>query len=351
MASGCDLAFACMGTEVRLVVEGPGAPGAGADARAWLHEADRRLSRFRPESELCALNADPRAAVPASPLLRAAVGAALWAAHRTGGLVDPTLLGALRAAGYTRSLAGRAPAPLAEARATAPPRAPAAPHPAAAWRASPCPTATTASTAPRASRIDTGGTTRAWPRTPWPTASPAPSASPSTAGATCASAARRRGAGPTRSGRAPADRRDGRGPADRGGGVATSGLGARLWARPGGGHAHHLLDPATGAPAWTGLISVTALAPTALEAETIAKAALLSGPDGARGLPGPLRRRARPRRRRRGRRRPAPAVVGARDRGGRTMTAADPLAYGWWLASRAAGVVALLSWPSRWGSG
>ena len=64
------------------------------------------------------------------------------------------------------------------------------------------------------------------------------------------------------------------------GGVATSGLGARLWARPGGGHAHHLLDPATGAPAWTGLISVTALAPTALEAETIAKAALLSGPDG-----------------------------------------------------------------------
>src|SRR6185437_1360524 len=67
-----------------------------------------------------------------------------------------------------------------------------------------------------------------------------------------------------------------------GGAVATSGLGGRIWALPGGGFAHHLLDPATGAPAWTGLISVTALGPTALEAETTAKAALLSGPAGAR---------------------------------------------------------------------
>ena len=37
-----------------------------------------------------------------------------------------------------------------------------------------------------------------------------------------------------------------------------------------------------GDPAWTGLISVTALAPTALEAEALAKAALLSGPRQAR---------------------------------------------------------------------
>jgi thiamine biosynthesis lipoprotein len=31
-------------------------------------------------------------------------------------------------------------------------------------------------------------------------------------------------------------------------------------------------------PAWTGVIQATALAPTALEAETLAKMALLSGP-------------------------------------------------------------------------
>ncbi|HEX4805339.1 MAG TPA: FAD:protein FMN transferase, partial [Conexibacter sp.] len=66
------------------------------------------------------------------------------------------------------------------------------------------------------------------------------------------------------------------------GAVATSGIGSRLWVTPGGGHAHHLLDPATGEPAWTGLVAATALAPSALEAEALAKAALLSGPAGAR---------------------------------------------------------------------
>jgi thiamine biosynthesis lipoprotein len=62
------------------------------------------------------------------------------------------------------------------------------------------------------------------------------------------------------------------------GAIATSGIDSRLWRRPDGTFAHHLIDPMTGAPAWTGLVTVTALAPTALEAETLAKAALLSGP-------------------------------------------------------------------------
>jgi thiamine biosynthesis lipoprotein len=66
------------------------------------------------------------------------------------------------------------------------------------------------------------------------------------------------------------------------GGVATSGIGRRSWLDARGRPAHHLLDPATGRPAFTGLVQVTALAPTALEAEIRAKAALLSGPDAAR---------------------------------------------------------------------
>ena len=65
------------------------------------------------------------------------------------------------------------------------------------------------------------------------------------------------------------------------GAVATSGIDTRLWRAPDGTPRHHLLDPATGQPAWTGLIGATALAPTALEAEALAKAALLSGPGGA----------------------------------------------------------------------
>ena len=68
------------------------------------------------------------------------------------------------------------------------------------------------------------------------------------------------------------------------GGVATSGIDARLWVGRHGEPAHHLIDPATGEPAWTGLLTVTALAASALEAEALAKAALLSGPAAARPL-------------------------------------------------------------------
>ena len=56
----------------------------------------------------------------------------------------------------------------------------------------------------------------------------------------------------------------------RDGAVATSGLDRRGW---------HVVDPATDTPAWTGTVAATALAPTALEAEALAKAALLGDPE------------------------------------------------------------------------
>jgi FAD:protein FMN transferase len=66
----------------------------------------------------------------------------------------------------------------------------------------------------------------------------------------------------------------------RQGAVATSGLDVHLW-NSGGDFEHHLIDPATGRAAWTGVICASARAPTALEADVLAKAALLSGPEGA----------------------------------------------------------------------
>jgi thiamine biosynthesis lipoprotein len=63
--------------------------------------------------------------------------------------------------------------------------------------------------------------------------------------------------------------------------VATSGIGRRSWIGADGRPAHHLLDPATGRPAFTGVVQATALAPSAVEAEWRAKAAVLSGPAGA----------------------------------------------------------------------
>lgn len=67
----------------------------------------------------------------------------------------------------------------------------------------------------------------------------------------------------------------------REGAVATSGIGRRCWRRADGRPAHHLLDPASGEPAFTGIAQATALAPTALLAEVRAKSALLAGPERA----------------------------------------------------------------------
>ena len=67
------------------------------------------------------------------------------------------------------------------------------------------------------------------------------------------------------------------------GAVATSGIKTRLW-RTDAGFAHHLLNPSTGEPAWTGVIQASSLGNTALEAETLAKMAFLSGPEGAREI-------------------------------------------------------------------
>jgi thiamine biosynthesis lipoprotein len=111
-----------MGTTVRLLADAPLEP-----IRAGIEAIAARLTRFDPASELCALNADPRAEVPASPLLRRAVQAALLGARQTGGLADPTLLGAVEAAGYARTRVGVEPASLDAALRAAPPRRAATP--------------------------------------------------------------------------------------------------------------------------------------------------------------------------------------------------------------------------------
>jgi thiamine biosynthesis lipoprotein len=66
-----------------------------------------------------------------------------------------------------------------------------------------------------------------------------------------------------------------------GGAVATSGIGKRSWLDHDGRPAHHLLDPASGRPAYTGIVQASAVAPSGVESEWRAKAALLGGPSGA----------------------------------------------------------------------
>ena len=101
---------------------------------AFIEEFEQCLSRFRPDSELCALNADSRDVVPASraaprrgPRRRRCGGRA------TGGLVDPTLVGEIEGAGYAESREGADAAPTcATALLMAPERRPARAEPGAA---------------------------------------------------------------------------------------------------------------------------------------------------------------------------------------------------------------------------
>ncbi|MGN6244369.1 MAG: FAD:protein FMN transferase [Motilibacteraceae bacterium] len=66
---------------------------------------DLACSQFRPDSEVVALAAAGGRRVPVSPLLAEAVGTALEAAARTGGLLDPTLGSVLADLGYDRDFA------------------------------------------------------------------------------------------------------------------------------------------------------------------------------------------------------------------------------------------------------
>lgn len=255
-----------------------GAPDAGraaaALARRRLLACHARFTRFDPASELSRLNADPRPVVPVSPPLARFAHAAVGVAAVTGGLVDPTLLGAIERAGYRTQPPSALPLP--EALALAPPRRPARPDPRARWRAVRVDVAAATIARPPGVGLDSGGLKGFF----------ADLVAVDLAGhesfaVECA--------GDVRVGGAPRPVRvlspfDGAvlhelHPA--GGGVATSGIGRRSWRDPAGGPAHHLLDPSTGRPCFTGVVQATALAPSALHAEALAKAALLSGPGGA----------------------------------------------------------------------
>lgn len=95
--------FPAMGTTVSVVTEATAVEQAGDEVRRLFAEWERRLSRFRPDSELSRLNADAGRPVVVSHLLFEVLEAALRAARATAGLYDPTLLRALERLGYDRS--------------------------------------------------------------------------------------------------------------------------------------------------------------------------------------------------------------------------------------------------------
>lgn len=63
----------------------------------------------------------------------------------------------------------------------------------------------------------------------------------------------------------------------RRGALATSSIAVRRWTTPDGRQVHHLIDPRTGAPAWTGLVAVSVAAGDPAWAEVWTKALFLAG--------------------------------------------------------------------------
>jgi thiamine biosynthesis lipoprotein len=277
--------FELFGSSVRLLVgpsPGDGMPGpraAAIQAEAILRRIHAELTRFDPASPLSGLNSDPAAVRRVPPLLATAIEASVAAAMRSGGLVDPTLLPALEAAGYAGSRVGAESAPLGVALREAPPRAPARPDPAARWKPISVDRLAGTVTRPPGTRIDLGGTAKGLA---------ADLISARLAGHASyvvdAGGDIRIGGAEARARRVDVDDPFGDGTAHSfelaAGAVATSGIGTRLW-RAADAYAHHLIDPGSGLPAWTGIVQATAVADTAVEAEMLAKAALLSGPEGA----------------------------------------------------------------------
>jgi thiamine biosynthesis lipoprotein len=274
--------FACFGSSCTVIV----ADATEADAAAALATARRRLegwheqfSRFRPDSELTRLNRDPAETVPVSPLMRRVVEACVQAARATDGLVDPTLLTQIEQSGYRSHYEGPG-VPLPVALAMAPARRPARPSPEANWRLVSTDRRTSSVTRPPGVEVDPGGIAKGV----FADELAALLAGHDAFVVDCGGDLRLGGC------YAPAREVHVASPFEdavvhtftlRSGAVATSGIGRRSWIDADGHVAHHLLDPGTGRPAYTGIVQATALAPTVTEAEMLSKAALLRGPAGA----------------------------------------------------------------------
>ncbi|TAK69886.1 MAG: FAD:protein FMN transferase [Dehalococcoidia bacterium] len=267
--------FAGMGgtIEVQLVNRG----AADADGiEALFASYERTMSRFLPDSELCALNGAAGAPFEASPVLFDAVRLALEWARATDGTFDPTLLDELEAAGYDRSfeqLAGGVP----------PRPSPPARH-AARWRAIALDETRRAITVPAGVHIDLGGIGKGFTvDRAIASLGDGANAMVNASGDLFAAGDGPEGDGwyvgvanPFEMGHDVAVLRV----RDRG--VATSGSARRHWTA-GDRRYHHLIDPRAGVSSDSDLLTVTVVAATATDADVLAKTAYLLGSrDGVR---------------------------------------------------------------------
>ncbi len=251
-----------------------------AEAAGIIRELHSCLTRFDPDSELSRLNLNPEPTVAASETMRRFVHAAARAARDTGGLIDPTVLPELEAAGYVRSLSGSG-APRA-GRIAMPPGDDRSKE---GWKSLSVNDAAGTVTREPGLRLDAGGIGKGLAADL--VAECLSGFGPEAFTVNCLGDIRSGGISRTVEITSPFD------PARviasiplADAALATSGTTKRSWTRDDGTTAHHLIDPRSGRPSETALAQITAVAPAGTEAEVRAKAALLSGPEGCdRWLP------------------------------------------------------------------
>jgi len=248
-----------------------------AQVPAWFEEWEGHLSRFREDSELSQLNRQGSAPKVVSPVLWAVLEAACQGARMSGGLVVPTVLPALEAAGYDRTfeaVAAGQPAAMEVTAASAAASASAAPD----WRAIQRHARSHTVRLPLGVRLDFGGIAKGW------AADQAARRLAETGPALVDAGGDIAVSGPMADGSCwPIGVADPLVPEDQlyllglaNACVATSGRDYHRWQR-GGVWQHHILDPRTGQPAETNVLSATVIAPSAREAEVAAKTVLILG--------------------------------------------------------------------------
>jgi thiamine biosynthesis lipoprotein len=252
--------FRAMGTDVGVLLEAP----AALETMTGLLTVEREfrrleamLTRFDPGSELSRLNT--AGAMDVSDELAEIVGLALNARERTGGRFDPTVHAAIVAAGYDRSFEAL---DQSTAAAGAPPPAGGEVH-----------VCGSRIELERGTALDLGGIGKGYTvdRTV-AILGPLGPCLVNAGGDLAVAGAPAQGVWTVAVDSASGSLSIG----VSHGALATSGRDRRKWIA-GGAEQHHLIDPATGAPADSDLLRVTVAADTAVEAEILAKALFLAG--------------------------------------------------------------------------
>jgi FAD:protein FMN transferase len=272
--------FRCMTTEIELYLRNDDrqvAADALAAVQDFFYDVEARFSRFRADSELSQLNRASGSRVEVSPDLCELVGLAMAAVEDSGGLFDPAIIGALEAAGYDRSIEWIR---LEDAQAAIPPasvQGAIAPWTGPQTQGIQVDRRGLTVILPQGVRLDLGGIAKGWAVDRAFAMLEMLGPGLVNAGGDLRARGDQPGAGEEQGWLAAVDNPNQPG-SDvawlwvRDSALATSSTATRRWA---GGH--HLIDPRTGRPAETDLVSVTVTAPTVIRAEVAAKVVLILG--------------------------------------------------------------------------